>query len=426
MTLALLGGCAQTGHDPAWAASGSLYQHTLVVDETLGLREYAQDHPRRPRAIPRAVRALDLIQGAQERQTEFEFRTIQAEDSIKLDGARVYESQEIRVREAFNEAIVSWNIWCEGGWSALIEMRVGKADRWSEWLRVGYVGKQPGDEGATRIESAKDSVGSGRIDADYFVSDDAWERLQYRIIASPDSQDAPRGSSTPGESVGVEVERMAVCLTAARVRHPAELEEPRDGELGASNYHGTAFRWAAPFRSQKTSDDRLAGRLCSPTSVSMVAAYYGGDGSVERMSRRVWDGVNDLYGNWARNVQGAYECGVPGAVVRFSSWSDVERVMRHGTPLAASIVVEPGELRGSPYDSTAGHLIVLTGITPEGDFYASDPAVGVASKGQLTYRREDLARVWLSATKGTAYLLMPGVVSRRDAHRIDQTKERSP
>jgi hypothetical protein len=140
----------------------------------------------------------------------------------------------------------------------------------------------------------------------------------------------------------------------------------------------------------------------------MVLAHRGVDASVQTVASLARDPDFQIYGNWPRSIQAAYALGVPGHLTRFGSWADVERVLAAGQPIIASIIVDrPGDLRGAPYDTTAGHLIVLTGLTESGDVFVNDPAVADARAGQLVYRRADLSRVWLANTQGTAYILLP-------------------
>ncbi len=127
------------------------------------------------------------------------------------------------------------------------------------------------------------------------------------------------------------------------------------------------------------------------------------------VAKQVLDPDFHIYGNWVRNIQGAYTFGSPGVLMRMPSMERAEAIIRAGHPIIASIMVEPNELRGSPYRATDGHLIVLRGVDEVGHFLVNDPAAPDAAAGQLTYRRDDLRRVWLRNTNGTAYVLFPRV-----------------
>jgi hypothetical protein len=50
-------------------------------------------------------------------------------------------------------------------------------------------------------------------------------------------------------------------------------------------------------------------------------------------------------------------------------------------------------------------LLVLCGFDERGDVFVNDPAAGTPELGQLTYRREQLERVWM-ARGGTSYVLL--------------------
>ena len=100
----------------------------------------------------------------------------------------------------------------------------------------------------------------------------------------------------------------------------------------------------------------------------------------------------------------ALTCSVAGHVARFSRWCDVERSIANGQPLIISIKARPGELSGAPYPSTDGHWMVLVGFDAAGDVLVNDPAAATPEKGQKSYLRRELERVWLDRG-GTAYIL---------------------
>jgi hypothetical protein len=304
----------------------------------------------------------------------------------------------------FSEALVSWNVDVPAGAGARLEVRVGRSGGpavvWSPYLFIGEWGDvPPGGEKVVSFDRLSSDGGgatfagaAGKVDTDFFVSEETFDAIQYRVLAS----------CTPEQPV--RLERVAVTRT--------DVKSPLGGACVAAGCADGLDQEAlspvaipVPFRSQRTTTPELSGRLCSPTSVTMVMAYRGVDLPLDVVAQAVYDKPHDIYGNWPRNVQAAYALGVPGHLRRYSDWSQVMATFQSGTPIIASIAVKPGELRGAPYKKTAGHLIVLRGFDKEGRVLVNDPAAGTARTGMLAYRREDLERVWLRRNAGTAYVL---------------------
>lgn len=305
----------------------------------------------------------------------------------------------------FSEALVSWNLAVPPGMAARIEMRVARdgpdgVARWSPWLFLGRWGgpdaPEPDREARTLAFDAlaPDAGGEptparGKIDVDFFVSDESFDRAQLRVSATRDA-----GTPTPEPGTAVRVERLAITFSDTTAPIPLEPGTGQRAEL------------PVPFRSQRTPNDQLSGRLCSPTSVAMVLAFRGVDRPVADVADTAYDHDHDIFGNWPRNIQAAYSMGVPGYLTRFDDWASVEATLAAGKPIIASIQVKPGELKGAPYPKTAGHLIVIRGIDQRGNLIVNDPAAGTPDTGMLTYRRKDMERVWLRRTAGTAYVLL--------------------
>jgi uncharacterized protein YvpB len=161
-----------------------------------------------------------------------------------------------------------------------------------------------------------------------------------------------------------------------------------------------------PLRSQKTEQPQIAGRICSPTSLAMLLDFRGVDVPTEVVAERAFDPVHDLYGVWPRNVQAAWTFGVPGYLTRFSDWAGVERSIAAGQPLIITIGAKQGQLANAPYESTAGHLIVLCGFDERGACVVNDPAASDPKEVRRVYARADLETVWM-ARGGVCYVLLP-------------------
>ncbi|MCP4589960.1 MAG: D-alanyl-D-alanine dipeptidase [bacterium] len=309
--------------------------------------------------------------------------------------ATAFESPVIVSDTLFNEVVLSWNIDAPPGAGFSVEARVGRRrdDTWSPYLYFSDWGTvvPPQDR---RIECDQ-----GEIDVDYFVSEERYDRVQYRVRTQcPESSD---NSGTPPATL--RIARMAVCLSDTSGRITAV---PRRAEATVPDTSWKR-RLPVPYRSQRVERKELSGRICSPTSVAMVLDYRGVSQPTVDVAERIYDDTYDIYGNWPRAVQAAYAYGVPGYLTRFSHWSQIERAIANDQPLVMSIRANEGELADAPYASTEGHLLVLTGFDEDGNVTVNDPAASSPEQGQLTYTRNDVETVWLRARGGTAYVFEP-------------------
>lgn len=286
----------------------------------------------------------------------------------------------------FNELLPSWNIEVPEGEGFVIELRVATWPEgdWSPWLLVGSWGAAPSRPSVVEFDH-------GRIDVDLFRSDRAFGAAQYRVAMSGDVHDwEPR------------IERVGLCFSDRRdvpyraLTWAIREEPPRTDWLR---------RLDVPFRSQRVEDASIQGRICSPTSVSMVLAYHGVEVPTATVAATAYDASHDIYGNWPNNVQAAFVHGLPGYITRFNDWADVRRRIADGQPLVISISAKAGELEGAPYASTGGHLLVLTGFADADHVHVNDPAAANAEEGMLVYSCEDLETVWMGKG-GTAYVIL--------------------
>lgn len=319
----------------------------------------------------------ELAQGVTQSTHEF---TLQP-----ADGLFVYESAPIHHARGFDEALVSFNADVPAGTSMSVDVRVGTVAHGlvSPWMTIAWWGA--GSVGEPVRAFSDEATGlAGKIDIDYFVSKQTFDLMQYRVRTT---------------SADVRVQRIGISFGEPKSsvhrwswRETTRRSEPR--------------RLPVPFFSQRTPRGELSGRLCSPTSVTMLLNYRGINSSVYDVAQTCHDPEHDLFGNWPRNVQGAYVLGLPGYLTRIDTWAQVERYFASGQPIIASVQVAEGELRGAPYKKTGGHLIVLHGFTEDGNVIVSDPAAGTPETGQLVYTRADLTNVWMYRTDGTGYILM--------------------
>ncbi len=156
---------------------------------------------------------------------------------------------------------------------------------------------------------------------------------------------------------------------------------------------------------------------CSPTSTSMVMAYWSNILGQKNLNQTVPDAAAGTYdvtydgtGNWPNNTAYAAEFGnIHAFVTRMYSMSQIEQWIKYGVPIVVSIAFGPGQLPGATY-STDGHLMVVRGFTSTGDVIANDPAMGGTDSNagvQIVYPREIFQQLWLNASNGTVYVIYP-------------------
>ncbi len=159
---------------------------------------------------------------------------------------------------------------------------------------------------------------------------------------------------------------------------------------------------------------------CSPTSTSMVMRYFKAgpapsayawspyaESWVDHAARYTYDELYDGTGNWPFNTAYASNYGLDSFVTRLSSLRDAEAFIKAGIPLVASIAFSKGKLTGAPISSTPGHLLVITGITKNGNVIANDPAAPKASTVRRVYTRSQFEKAWLGGSGGVVYVIRP-------------------
>jgi len=169
---------------------------------------------------------------------------------------------------------------------------------------------------------------------------------------------------------------------------------------------GAGIELLVPELSQRALPEPLGPRICSPTSLAMLLGFW----NVERaapaaLAGAVLDRDQDLFGNWSLNVAEAGARGLLAIAAWLPSLEACEAELRAGRPLALSHRFAKGELSASPLASSAGHLLVLRGMTSRGDLIVNDPAAD-PEKGEAVrrvYPRAAFARSW----DGLAYLMAP-------------------
>jgi hypothetical protein len=304
----------------------------------------------------------------------------------------------------FQELIASWNAetppgtWIEVRLRARIggDTGAGAAGRWTRWYELGSWSLDSGPDRRQSVKGQRDEDGRVSTDTVMLAAPASAYQLGLRLRADAEAASA---AHTP-----------TVSLAAVLASTPSET-----GRAVSSSREAWGTTLAVPERSQMVYPN--GGPVwCSPTSTSMVMAYWSerlGEPALNRpvpeVAAAVYDVVYRGNGNWPFNTAYAGRHGLVAYVSRMSSLGQVERWIEAGVPVVASLAWSPGELRNAAVPSTDGHLLVIVGFTSDGDVVVNDPAADprLGLSVRRVYPRGTLERLWLTHSGGTVYLIYP-------------------
>ena len=306
----------------------------------------------------------------------------------------------------FHELIPSWNAETPPGTWIEVRLRanIGEAGHWTRWYEMGSWASDAGPERRTSVKGQRDS--DGRVSTDTLVLTPPANAYQLGLILRFDSQATARSDGQPASGVATP----AVSLAAVLASTPSET-----ARTVASDQAVWGTTLPVPERSQMVYAN--GGPVwCSPTSTSMVMAYWSerlGEPALNRpvpeVAAAVYDTIYHGNGNWPFNTAFAGQHGLTAYVSRMSSLAQIEQWIAAGIPVVASLAWSPGELGNAAVPSTDGHLLVIVGFTPEGDAVVNDPAAdprrGLSVR--RVYPRAQLEQLWLTHSGGTVYLIYP-------------------
>lgn len=309
----------------------------------------------------------------------------------------VFTTAVREVAGGFSSAIASWNVSTSGDAWAAFQMRARVGDRWTRWYEMGHWSAALAD--GHRHSIAKQSDADGEVDTDTLNLTHAASAVQLRAELHPSADGTMPQLRLLAVTTDDGAEASLHDAVAADVAAwGSDIDVPqltqRVGRQGGA-YGGGGGSW------------------CSPTSVAMVMGFWARKFDkpqwtvdVPTAAKGTYDPVYDGCGNWPFNVAYASEHGLAGYVERFSSLADVERLVARGIPVIASIKVAPGELDGTPYKSTDGHLLVVRGFTDKGDVIVNEPD-GEPGSIRRIYKRAQFAHCWQHGSHGAVYLIAP-------------------
>jgi hypothetical protein len=303
-----------------------------------------------------------------------------------------WTSPEVRTPYGFTELIPSYNPNCPPDTGVRIDVRTRDAasGAWSPWFYLGCWGKAIGKP--HRMIKDPDF---GEVDIDTLILYRPADTYQVRLSLYAFTLD-PNANPT--------LRRLAVSYSGvvADAARRAQLVTPVS--MAADFAHDIPV----PFRAQGNAAKPLRPEICSPTSVSMVMQYLGRDLPTEENALAMYDSEYDMFGNWGRAVAWAGENGFDAWLTRFRTWDQVKATIAAGQPIIASIRYKKGECPSFVLDHTAGHLIVIRGVTKDGDLIVNDPASRLHGNGAV-YKADEFAKAWI-AHGGVGYIIRkPGM-----------------
>jgi len=308
-------------------------------------------------------------------------------EKAERPGVVVMTSPWLRPPRPWNELVVSWNALCPAGGHLTIEARAGRGDTTTPFYNLGRWATNSDQPSRGSVRGQKDAMAA--VKTDTLVCRDCMERVQIRLALE-------------GDTEAGRLKFLGLCTLdtttapAALAPNPAAwgkvIDVPRRSQLG----HPGAAGW------------------CSPTSLSMVLAYWAKamgrtelDLPVPTVARNVFDPGWEGTGNWVFNTAfaGQFE-GMRAYVARLDDLREIEDWVAAGIPVIASVSCDL--LNGSPTDQGNGHLIVVVGFTKTGEVVVNDPWPNAKKENSIrkTFSRENFTRAWASSHR-TVYLVHP-------------------
>ncbi len=297
-------------------------------------------------------------------------------------GVIVLTSPEIRTGIRWDELIASWNSGGSAGESLKIEVRAIYAESTSKWFTMGLWATDPAKHPRESVRGQQDA--DGKVNTDTLVLKEPAERVQLRVTLS--------GGKNPAK-----LKFLSLSLLDRKATPPPL--PPNRAAWGKLI--------AVPERSQMAYEN--GGVICSPTTVSMLLAFWsqrldrpGLDQDVPEVVKGVYDPQWGGTGNWVFNTAyaGSFR-GMRAYTTRLSDISEVEAFIVRGIPVGLSLCYN--RLRGKSREPS-GHLLVCVGFTKNGDVIVNDP--GTSRKVRKVFPRANLLDAW-AYSKNTVYLVYP-------------------
>ncbi len=311
---------------------------------------------------------------------------------------------------AFTELVASWN--ADTTATSLVEVDMQASPDGTYWTKWYVMGEWTYDDTAFH----RTSIG-GQSDKDGYVAIDTFIAGKAPMTSYKLRVTLTRASATdPSPTVGA--------LGAMTSATPKKFSVPTPrAYTGAATLLREVPQFSQEIHAGQFPEYDGGGEAwCSPTSTAMVLGYWGQypsaadmayipasytDPQVDYAARYTFDYHYNGTGNWPFNAAYAARFGMDAFVTRLRSLDEAEAFIRAGIPLVASIAVDPNKLDGFLFKSSSGHLLVIIGITADGNVVANDPASTSDATVPHVYDRGQFEDAWLNHSGGIVYVIHP-------------------
>ena len=314
-------------------------------------------------------------------------------------------------RSPFAQAVASWIADTPAGTWVQVELRARAADgHFTKWYVLGQWAYDDASFHRTSVGLQGDADGTVAIDT-FVAAKDPMTAYQLRLTLNRPTAGTPTPTVARISAIASDPSKHLKTTSAKTLTERVELDVPEySQEIHKGDY---------------PEFDNGGEAWCSPTSTSMVVAYWKRgpttdeyayvlddhpgheDAWVDYAARFTYDYHYQGAGNWPFNVAYAGHFELTGAVTQLRSLAEAEQFVKAGIPLVASIAFNSGKLDGFPFKSTNGHLVVISGFEANGDPIVNDPAAPTDDQVRRTYDRAQFETAWQDATGGIVYLIYP-------------------
>jgi hypothetical protein len=274
----------------------------------------------------------------------------------------------VKQTECFNQLIFSWNILrpLKGYFKFYVSVRTTSG--WSRWFNAADWGF-----GVQRSYLDKDSdIGFYHVRLEVFKAKADAFRLKIEAVDGADL------SLLKSVAVTVSDKALIKAETYNELRNLPNV-----------------FIKNVPAQSQMALKHEDNGRICSPTSISMLLGYFKRKKINPLITAQSsFDDGLQAYGSWPFNIAHAFESysNCRFSVVRLASFKNLHSYLQRGVPVVVSI---RGNLKGAAKDYPHGHLILVNGWNKDKKLvYVHDPAFKRDSLVRHSYRVEDFLKAW--------------------------------